>query len=66
MTDKSQKIKKGKKVYAQVDPYNGYFLSTEALNVDLSYCWEDSKDCSKNSPIKTNVIITKDDYAEKI
>ena len=66
MTGKSQKIKKGKGVYSQADPYNGYSLSTEALNVALSYCLEDSKGCSKTSPNKIYVIFIKDDKAKKV
>ena len=66
MTDKSRKIKKEKGVYAQADLFNWYALSTEALNVALSCCLEDSKDCSKNSPNKTDVTFLKNDYGEKI
>ena len=65
MSDKSRKIKKGKGVYAQADPYNGYSLITEALNLALSYCLKDSKDCGKNSPNKTHVIFIKGDYGEE-
>ena len=50
-------------MHTQVDPYSGYSLLTEALNVAL--CLEDSEDCSKNNANKTDVIFIKNDCGEK-
>ena len=41
-------------------------IRLKALNVALSYCLEDNKDCSKNTPNKTDVIFIKSDYGEKV
>ena len=66
MIEKSWNIKKGKVVYAQADPYVVHSISTEALNVALSYYLEDSKDCSKNSPNKTDDIFMKNNHRVKV
>ncbi|XP_063243365.1 uncharacterized protein LOC134542780 [Bacillus rossius redtenbacheri] len=66
LIDKCRTVIKNKGIYAQPDPYSGHPLPTQVQDLALSYYLEDSKDCSRESPNKKDVICIKDGNGEKV